>query len=188
MLVSRYTSDLPEHRLQLDILVSFVKLLHVLGGIYMYVRHCLIFLASHDNSSRWEYVSTIQFEWQIITRKRKCRWTILVRSADRIGFWSLPDTRSRTGAKLYSGCRLSTLRAIGVIFIGFNSTTPIDCKVGGVSSPLNRHLAQPVHVAAMVDFFICAFAGVQRYVIGSSHDVFCTSFSAILPSRLHPAS
>ena len=36
MLVSRYTSHLPEHRLQLCILVSFVKLLHVIGGIYMW--------------------------------------------------------------------------------------------------------------------------------------------------------
>ena len=35
MLVSRYTSHLPEHRLELSILVSFIKLVHVLGGIYM---------------------------------------------------------------------------------------------------------------------------------------------------------
>jgi hypothetical protein len=129
------------------------------------VRHYLIFLALRDNSSRWEYITTIQFEWEIFTGQRKYRWTILVRLADRIGLWSLPDT-SHTGAKLYSGCRLSTLLAIVVMFISLNSTTPIDCKVSGVSSPLNRRLAQPVHVAAMVDFYICAFAGVQSYVVG----------------------
>ena len=80
------------------------------------------------------------FEWQVVTGRRKYRWTILVRSA-RIGHWSLPDTRLCTGAKLYSGCRLSALLAVIVIFIGFNSTTPIDCKVGGVFSLLNRRLA-----------------------------------------------
>ena len=133
-------------------------------GGNIYVRHYLIFLALRDNSSRWEYITTIQFEWEIITGQRKCRWTILVRFADRIGLWSLPDS-SHIGAKLYSGCRLSTLLAIVALFIPLNSTTPIDCKVGGVSSPLNRRLAQPIHVAAMLDFFICAFAGVQSYVV-----------------------
>ena len=129
------------------------------------MRHYLIFLSLRDNLSRWEYVTTLQFEWQIITGQRKYRWTILVRFADRIGLWSLPDT-SHIGAKLYSGCRLSTLLAIVVIFIGFNSATPIDCKVGGVSSPLNRLLVQPAHFAAMVDFCICAFSGVRSYVVG----------------------
>ena len=35
MLVSRYSSDLCEYRLELRIAVAFVKFLHVLGGIYM---------------------------------------------------------------------------------------------------------------------------------------------------------
>ena len=35
MPVSRYISHPPEHRLQLCILVSLIKLVHVLGGIYM---------------------------------------------------------------------------------------------------------------------------------------------------------
>ena len=132
-------------------------------GRDLYVRHYLIFLALHDNLSRWEYITTIQFEWEIITGQRKYRWTILVRFADRIGLWSLPDT-SHVGAKLYSGCRLSTLLAVVVIFVGFNTATLINCKVGGVSSPLNQRLAHPVHLAAMVDFFICAFTGIQSHV------------------------
>ena len=98
-------------------------------GGNLYVRYYLSFLASRDNSSRWEYIITIQFEWQIVTGQRKYRWTVLVRFADRFGLWSPPDTRSRTGAKLYSGCRLSTLLAIVLIFVEFDSTTPMDCKV-----------------------------------------------------------
>ena len=48
-------------------------------------------LALSDNLSRWEYITTIQFEWQIITGHRKYRWTVLVRSGDHIGLLSPPD-------------------------------------------------------------------------------------------------
>jgi hypothetical protein len=70
--------------------VAFIKLLHVMGGIYI-----------------WEYFTTLWFEWQVITGKRKYRWTI----------W------------LYSGCRLTALIAIIAIFAGFDATEPINCKV-----------------------------------------------------------
>ncbi|KAI0268895.1 hypothetical protein BC834DRAFT_867755 [Gloeopeniophorella convolvens] len=62
---------------------------------------------TNRNVCSWEYVTTFGFEWQIITGKRKYRWTIL----------------------LYSGCRLSALLAVIVIFIGFNVTTEINCKL-----------------------------------------------------------
>jgi len=70
--------------------LAFIKLLHVMGGIYI-----------------WEYFTTLWFEWQIITGKRKYRWTI----------------------GLYSGCRFAALVAIIVIFVGFDATQPLDCKV-----------------------------------------------------------
>ncbi|KAH9985802.1 hypothetical protein BJV74DRAFT_550801 [Russula compacta] len=70
--------------------LAFVKLLHVVGGMYL-----------------WEYVNTMWFEWEIVTGRRKHRWTI----------W------------LYSGCRLSALLAIIVILIGFDTTRPLNCKV-----------------------------------------------------------
>ncbi|KAF8261449.1 hypothetical protein EI94DRAFT_1745958 [Lactarius quietus] len=54
----------------------------------------------------WEFFTSLWFEWQIITGKRSYRWSI----------W------------LYSGCRFSALFAIITIFIGFNVTTPIDCR------------------------------------------------------------
>ncbi|KAH9036718.1 hypothetical protein EDB83DRAFT_2677898 [Lactarius deliciosus] len=58
-------------------------------------------------SSRWEFFTSLWFEWQIITGRRSYRWSI----------W------------LYSGCRLSALFAIITIFVGFNVTTPINCRV-----------------------------------------------------------
>jgi len=54
----------------------------------------------------WEYFTTLWFEWQVITGKRRYRWTI----------W------------LYSSCRLSALIAIILIFVGFDPTHPINCK------------------------------------------------------------
>jgi len=70
--------------------IAFIKLLHVMGGIYI-----------------WEFFTTLWFEWQIITGKRKYPWSI----------W------------LYSGCRLTALVAIVVIFVGFDATEPLNCKV-----------------------------------------------------------
>jgi hypothetical protein len=54
----------------------------------------------------WEFFTTLWFEWQIITGRRTYRWSI----------W------------LYSGCRISALLAIITIFVGFNVTTPINCR------------------------------------------------------------
>jgi hypothetical protein len=69
--------------------VAFIKLLYVVGGVYI-----------------WEFFTSLWFEWQIITGRRTYRWSI----------W------------LYSGCRLSALIAIITIFVGFNVTTPINCR------------------------------------------------------------
>jgi len=74
----------------LDDAMGFVKLLHVMGGLYI-----------------WEYFTSIWFEWQIIKGRRRCRWTI----------W------------LYSSCRLTALIAIILIFLGFDTTHQINCKV-----------------------------------------------------------
>lgn len=54
----------------------------------------------------WEFFSSLWFEWQIITRKRGHHWSI----------W------------LYSGCRFSALFAITALLVGFNVTTPINCR------------------------------------------------------------
>ncbi|KAI9448707.1 hypothetical protein F5148DRAFT_1250441 [Russula earlei] len=69
--------------------MAFIKILNVMGGIYI-----------------WEFVTSLWFEWEIITGKRKYRWTV----------W------------LYSGCRLSALISMITIFVGFDSERPLDCK------------------------------------------------------------
>jgi len=69
--------------------MAFIKILHVMGGLYL-----------------WEYFTSLWFEWQILTGRRKYRWTI----------W------------LYSGCRISALISMIAIFIGFDSARPLHCK------------------------------------------------------------
>jgi hypothetical protein len=78
---------------------------------------------SATTKDRWEFFTSLWFEWQIITGKRSYRWSIWVRAS-----------RPRSDLllsflQLYSGCRFSALFAIITIFIGFNVTTPINCRV-----------------------------------------------------------
>ncbi|KAI0064864.1 hypothetical protein BV25DRAFT_1822618 [Artomyces pyxidatus] len=68
---------------------SFIKLVHVLGGLYI-----------------WEFFTNLDFEWSIITGRRKCRWTL----------------------GLYLGTRLSALAAVVAIFVGFDVESQIDCQ------------------------------------------------------------
>ncbi|KAH9993250.1 hypothetical protein BJV77DRAFT_999543 [Russula vinacea] len=89
-------------KVEQDDALAFIKLLHVMGGLYI-----------------WEYFTTIWFEWQIITGRRRCRWTI----------W------------LYSGCRLAALLAMILVFVGFDAVQPLDCKVWLISVYFFAYLA-----------------------------------------------
>ncbi|KAI0061738.1 hypothetical protein BV25DRAFT_744076 [Artomyces pyxidatus] len=66
-----------------------VKLDHVLGGVYI-----------------WEYVTSLDYEWSVLTGKRPYRWTVCV----------------------YTLCRLSALVAWAVLFAGLDSTGSINCR------------------------------------------------------------
>ncbi|KAI0063375.1 hypothetical protein BV25DRAFT_1915285 [Artomyces pyxidatus] len=69
--------------------LTLVKFVHVLDGLYI-----------------WEYVTTFQMEWEVISRQRPWRWSYL----------------------LYFGCRLATLAAVSTELAGFNITTQFDCR------------------------------------------------------------
>ncbi|KAI0064418.1 hypothetical protein BV25DRAFT_1914609 [Artomyces pyxidatus] len=47
--------------------LAFVKLLHVLAGLFM-----------------WEFFATLQYEWDFVKKRRPYRWTIWIYSATRI--------------------------------------------------------------------------------------------------------
>ncbi|KAI0061204.1 hypothetical protein BV25DRAFT_1827081 [Artomyces pyxidatus] len=69
--------------------LAFVKFLHVVDGIYI-----------------WEFFTSLDYEWSVITGKRPYRWTI----------W------------IYSLTRITSLMAVVVDLIGFNVTAEINCE------------------------------------------------------------
>ncbi|KAF8273282.1 hypothetical protein EI94DRAFT_1297673 [Lactarius quietus] len=69
--------------------VVFIKFIHVLGGVYI-----------------WEFVSNLDFEYSILTGKRKLTWT----------------------SPLYLGCRWSSLSLVIVQFIGLDTSYEINCQ------------------------------------------------------------
>jgi hypothetical protein len=64
------------------LLVAFIKLSHVIAGVYMFVflfndRDARALISSCDNPS-WETVITTGFELDVLRGKRPYRWTIWV--------------------------------------------------------------------------------------------------------------
>ena len=79
-----------------------------------------------------------------------------------------------------------------MIFVGFDATEPLNCKVSGSWSPSIGTRTEPVTITGMVD--VCIRASTPVVVQGTraisfDHSRFlCSSFSLILHSFLHPPS
>ncbi|KAH9998613.1 hypothetical protein BJV77DRAFT_702124 [Russula vinacea] len=58
---------MPSEQYALEIYGHFVKLMHACAGIYI-----------------WEFVTTLDFEWEIYTGKRPWRWSFIVYVAARV--------------------------------------------------------------------------------------------------------
>ncbi|KAH9177244.1 hypothetical protein EDB89DRAFT_1521740 [Lactarius sanguifluus] len=69
--------------------VVTVKLVHVFGGIYI-----------------WEWVSTVPFEWEVFTGRRRFRWSFVA----------------------YELCRTMALASIITLIAGFNITHRFNCE------------------------------------------------------------
>ncbi|KAI0045881.1 hypothetical protein FA95DRAFT_1560652 [Auriscalpium vulgare] len=80
----------------------FVKLIHALGGLYI-----------------WEFVSNLDFEWDIYKGRRSYRWS----------FW------------LYIGCRLMALAAVITMLVGFDATSKLNCTGQVVCAYLFGYIA-----------------------------------------------
>jgi len=70
--------------------VALVKLWHVVDGIYI-----------------WEFLTTLDYEWDVFRGRRPYRWTI----------W------------IYSLTRIAALMAVILNMVGFDTTTSINCQV-----------------------------------------------------------
>ncbi|KAI0052414.1 hypothetical protein FA95DRAFT_1601789 [Auriscalpium vulgare] len=82
--------------------LAFVKFLHCVDGIYI-----------------WEYFTTLDYEWSVLTGKRPYRWTI----------W------------IYSITRLSTLIGIILNLVGFNLESEIDCQAWIINELIFAYIA-----------------------------------------------
>ncbi|KAI0045769.1 hypothetical protein FA95DRAFT_1680248 [Auriscalpium vulgare] len=83
-------TNFEDPKVELSNYLSFVKLVHVFAGIFI-----------------WEYVSTLYFEWEVVTGRRPYRWTLLV----------------------YSGTRLLALVNAAMNLALFNTTSPMNCEL-----------------------------------------------------------
>jgi hypothetical protein len=57
---------------------------------------------------RWEFLSTLDFEWEVFTGRRPWKWSFVV----------------------YLAARLLALMSVILTLIGFNLTTQFNCNVG----------------------------------------------------------
>src|SRR5258708_3852627 len=86
-------------------------------------------LALIISTPRWEYLTTLDFELDVIRRRRPYRWTIWVGNDGRCSrrLWAEFPVR-----QIYSLTRLSTLITV-ILNLAALNTTPINCQVSSTS-------------------------------------------------------
>ena len=118
--------------------MAFVRLWHVLAGIYLLVSppsFAYDAVGSKHFLSRWEFVTSLDYEWKVYRGQLPRRWTIWV-SVDRLLTLASSATLE-TGADLliqqvYSFARVMGLLGIILNFVGLDVTSPINCQVSTV--------------------------------------------------------
>jgi len=94
-----------------------VKVVHLFSGVYLcasILTHSVFFVTLMAACRRWEFFTTLDFEWEVFTGRRPWKWSFAV----------------------YLTSRLLALVAIMCNFIGFNLATKFDCNVSGRSGIL----------------------------------------------------
>ena len=68
----------PDH-----IIVVFSRFIHTLFGLYLWVGRSLIIKSLIDHVIRWEVVTSLDFDWQFISRRKRFRWPLVSPSISR---------------------------------------------------------------------------------------------------------
>lgn len=96
------------------VLISFsvhlVKIIHLFNGVYLYASILLCPTPSATLTAtwhRWEFFTTLDFEWEVFTGKRPWKWSFAV----------------------YLTARMLALTSVILNFIGFNLTVHFNCNV-----------------------------------------------------------
>ena len=81
-------------------------------------------------NSQLEFVTTLDYEWNVIRGHQPYRWTIWVRDDGGLTLYSPGLNLSLR--KIYSVSRLSGLAVIILTLVSFNTTSEINCQVSAV--------------------------------------------------------
>lgn len=101
-----------------------VKVVHLFSGVYvcasmlMHNVFCEMLMAARR---RWEFFTTLDFEWEVFTGRRPWKWSFAV----------------------YLTSRLLALMAVVCNFIGFNLASKFNCNVSCRSGILSHGADEP---------------------------------------------
>jgi len=123
-------------------LLAVTKLWHALGGLYI-----------------WEFVTTLDYEWSVIRRRRPYRWTI----------------------GIYSITRLATLMAVILSMLGIDVTTPFNCQVESVLQLLSGYVAFAAASLLIVLRIIAIWNG-NKFAIALASGVWVTNLGFLTRS------
>ena len=104
--------------------MALVKSVHVVDGIYMCVLSVLFTHLCLLQTCRWEFFTTLWFEWQVVTRRRPWRTSMLVRLLFAI---KCPCSTSNLD-QVYLASRLFALGGVCAQLVGFNLTSQYNCQ------------------------------------------------------------
>lgn len=96
---------------------DLIKVIHLFSGVYLcasILMHSVFFHMLMTACRRWEFFTTLDFEWEVFTGRRPWKWSFTV----------------------YLTSRLLALMAVMCNFIGFNLTTEFNCNVSDRSGAL----------------------------------------------------
>ncbi|KAF8491232.1 hypothetical protein F5888DRAFT_1076072 [Russula emetica] len=105
----------------------------------------------------WEYLTTLDFELDVIRGRRPYRWTI----------W------------IYSLTRVSTLTSVILSFVALDTTTPINCQAW-ITSQVTFGLLGLVAASLLIISRIVAIWNKNRLVVGTAITVWATNVSFII--------
>jgi hypothetical protein len=80
------------------------------------------FCFSHQLCS-WEYFTTLWFEWEVLTKRRQWKPTMLVRLP-----FTTASFKHLTPNQIYFGSRLFCLGSVCTLLAGFNLTSQFNCQ------------------------------------------------------------
>src|SRR5579863_5448394 len=92
-----------------------IKVIHLFNGVFLcasillLIMHRAMLTATYH---RWEFFTTLDFEWDVFTGRRPWKWSFAV----------------------YLIARLLAMGSTILTFVGFNVTAEINCSVCGYSS------------------------------------------------------